>query len=184
MTQRDLEYDPALYQRDRGELDWDQRSISSAAVLSDSGAPTLYGSKSGFFTPEGRNSPAPQLGGYDQYMTHGPGGQLEHLPLLQSNESRPTISPQESTSSGLGYAQPVRYPSPPVGRMSPSQVQYPPSPVHQGSPSDGYREAPTHRPYHSQSGSQGTYPPQSYQRYPDQGPSRNIPERGSGGPKY
>jgi len=166
VDQRDLEYDPVLYQRDRGELDWDRRYMSSAPVLSDSSS-TLHASKSGFFARDGdgRNSPAPQLGGHDQYMAHGPRVQTEQLPLLQSTDSRPTSSPHESTGSLAGYAQQVRYPPPPIGRMSPSQVQYPPTPVHRGSPSDGYREAPTHRPHHSQGLSQETYPPQSYPRY-------------------
>lgn len=154
--------------------------MSSAAVLSD-GASALHASKSGFFARDGRNSPAPQLSGYDQYMARGPGTQIEHLPLLQNTDTRPTLSQHESTGSLPGYTQQVRYPSPPVGRVSPSQVQYPPAPVHQGSPSDGYREAPTHRPYHLQGGSQGTYPPQSYQRYTtDQGSSGNMPGRGPG----
>ncbi|KAF8520851.1 DUF221-domain-containing protein [Gautieria morchelliformis] len=177
VDQRDLEYDPALYQRDRGELDWDQRSLSSTTYLGD-GTASLDASKSGFFAHEGRSSPAPQPAGYNQYMTGGPGMQLEQLPLLQNTDSRPTISRQESTTSLPVYAQHVQYPSSPVGRMSPSQVQYPPAPVHRASPSDGYREAPTHRPYPSQ----GTYPPQSYRgQSSDQGPSGNMAGRRADG---
>ncbi|KIK61133.1 hypothetical protein GYMLUDRAFT_85115 [Collybiopsis luxurians FD-317 M1] len=33
IEQRDLEYDPALYRRDRGELDWDTRSMASTAFM-------------------------------------------------------------------------------------------------------------------------------------------------------
>jgi len=41
INESDLEYDPALYQRDRGELDWDRRSVSTVNMLDT--ASTLNG---------------------------------------------------------------------------------------------------------------------------------------------
>lgn len=65
--QSELEYDPVMYQRDRGELDWDQRSIASSNMLSDAG--TLQHQKSQFYTSStaGRG-PA----GYEKYLAQGP----------------------------------------------------------------------------------------------------------------
>ncbi|KAF8583815.1 DUF221-domain-containing protein [Ramaria rubella] len=186
VDQRDLEYDPALYQRDRGELDWDQRSMASTQFLSNAGS-SLHASKSGFFANNGRDSPAPQVPGYDQYMTKGPGSQLENFPLLQSIDSRPTISAHESTGSLPEYAQPTQHAFPPPGRMSPGGTQYPPPPAHRSSPSDGYREAPIHRPYPSQGGypPQGAYPPSGHRHYPsDQGPPSNLTGPGTGGQRF
>lgn len=54
INQNELEYDPALYQRDRGELDWDQRSIASTNILDN--ASIMTGKPSG----------------YDDYLAKGP----------------------------------------------------------------------------------------------------------------
>ncbi|KAG9055422.1 hypothetical protein FS842_002232 [Serendipita sp. 407] len=66
VDEKQLEDELAMYQRDRGELDWDQRSIGASTVLGDGAS--LHHSKSGFYAPSGRNVPA----GYDQYMQQGP----------------------------------------------------------------------------------------------------------------
>ncbi|OSC96340.1 hypothetical protein PYCCODRAFT_1479367, partial [Trametes coccinea BRFM310] len=42
VEERDLEYDPTLYQRDRGD-DWDTRSVSSSNLLADPKPPYLDG---------------------------------------------------------------------------------------------------------------------------------------------
>ena len=86
--QQDLEYDPALYQRDRGELDWDQRSVSSATLIDNS--------STAYLNPAGRAaSPAPsKLAGYDRYLATGPQPEIEmtrldydQQPLLQATVS-------------------------------------------------------------------------------------------------
>ena len=141
IDQSDLEFDPILYQRDRGELDWDQRSVSTA-LDSTVGFPT-----------GGRNSPAPSLAGYNRYLTHGPHGgseielsriDLDQQPLLPS-----TLVPGPGQSS---HSLPPGYASPQPPYAAPGTTQYPPQPAYHGrAPSnDGYREAPTHRPYSRQ----------------------------------
>lgn len=134
IDQNDLEYDPVLYQRDRGEDNWDNQSISSTNLLSDRGA-----------------SPAPTALGIghsqlDNYlnMAHpseyemsrlGPAEQ-DKLPLLNPNfngslydqrvnGSNPSFIPSPATPSAQ-YNQYPQYPN--VTRETP------------------YREAPTHRP--------------------------------------
>ncbi|PCH35801.1 DUF221-domain-containing protein [Wolfiporia cocos MD-104 SS10] len=92
IDERDLAYDPALYQRDRGELDWDNRSISSLNMLGMDNA-----SKAQLFAANGgRSSPAPsQVGGYNQYLARGPQADIELMrldydqqPLLNSAVSK------------------------------------------------------------------------------------------------
>ncbi|KAI0310225.1 hypothetical protein OF83DRAFT_1272590 [Amylostereum chailletii] len=58
IAQNELEYDPRMYQRDRGELDWDQRSMATTAYMSDAGS--AYPSKPGMFV-DGRASPRPDV---------------------------------------------------------------------------------------------------------------------------
>jgi len=142
----DLEYDPILYQRDRGELDWDQRSIGGTTLTGD--AKSLY---------TGRASPAPSAA-YDRYMTpmHHPGASsdielnridtnADRLPLLMSQqgyfEARPPSHPYQQPG---GFAPPPLPPGsiPQHPHMMQGQQgqQYSPAP-------SGYREAPLHRPY-------------------------------------
>lgn len=67
VDEQQLEMDPTLYQRDRGEQDWDTRSVAAGTVLGDGS--TLSHSKSGFYASSAsRDHPA----GYDQYMQQGP----------------------------------------------------------------------------------------------------------------
>jgi hypothetical protein len=66
INQNDLEYDPALYRRDRGELDWDQRSMASTNILGDN-ASTLQASKSQYYA-----NVSSKPSGYDQYLVKGP----------------------------------------------------------------------------------------------------------------
>ena len=63
--QSDLEYDPALYQRDRGEADWDRQSVTSVAILSD-------GPKSNYAASETSKNWA-----YENYLANGPAGASE-----------------------------------------------------------------------------------------------------------
>ena len=63
--QTDLEYDPVMYQRDRGELDWDRRSITSVAILSDG--------------PQSNYPPSviSKNWAFDNYLANGPGAPSE-----------------------------------------------------------------------------------------------------------
>ena len=64
-----------MYQRDRGEMDWDQRSVSSSNILSDTS--TLYSQnnnsniKSHFYSSStGGRAPS----AYEKYLANGPNG--------------------------------------------------------------------------------------------------------------
>ncbi|VDC05659.1 unnamed protein product [Peniophora sp. CBMAI 1063] len=160
----DLEYDPALFRRDRGELDWDQRSIATTAVLGKGGDnASLY-----------TTSKQP-FGGREQYLAHGPGAsEIERtrfdndkIPLLP-----PTLAYNQSSASLPGY--PPSRTGTPTPRLDPDELP-PPAPYqayasqsnvdlgsYQQYPPGVYqpayeREAPMHRP-------QGTYSPQGQQR--------------------
>jgi hypothetical protein len=149
VDQSDLEYDPALYRRDRGELDWDQRSIATAL---DS---TVNFS--------GRNSPAPSLPGYGRYLNQGPGRESE-IELVRLDADQQPLLPT-ALLSGHGGGQSSHslpgYNSPQPPYAAPAGAQYPPPPgiaYHGQVPSvDGFREAPTHRPYHGRVSSGYSY---------------------------
>ncbi|EIM85025.1 DUF221-domain-containing protein [Stereum hirsutum FP-91666 SS1] len=100
INQHDLEYDPAQYQRDRGELDWDARS----GVTAFSDGASLYPAKSvhGFYANERSASPAPSLPrvpGYNQYMQHGPMGSASEIELARLDDQQPLLP----RAPGLGY---------------------------------------------------------------------------------
>ncbi|KAF4563229.1 hypothetical protein EYR40_007061 [Pleurotus pulmonarius] len=125
IDQRDLEYDPALYQRDRGELDWDTKSISSFNMLND-GASHLQASKSMYYA--NANGSEPKLGGvsnYDRYLAQGPshGGfdsqdielsriPTDHQPLLPPNQT--AVYQQGGASRSSFYASDASLTSPPT----------------------------------------------------------------------
>ncbi|KAH9889394.1 DUF221-domain-containing protein [Cubamyces lactineus] len=176
VAERDLEYDPALYQRDRGD-DWDTRSVSSSNLLADP-KPSYLDS--------GRASPAPsKIAGYDRYLSQGPQPEIEMSrldtvsdvqPLLPNQQAPGYFDPQAAASrsnidlGGYGYA------SPPVSDSAATPL------MPAAYPNDAYREAPLHRPYPNQAYSssnqyvpqqyspQSQYPPQQYspQQYPPQ----------------
>ena len=145
VDQSDLEYDPVLYQRDRGELDWDQRSIATAL---DS------------VNFSGRNSPAPSLPGYGRYLSQGPARDSEIELVRLDADQQPLLLPT-NLMAGQGAGQSSQslpgYSSPHLPYAVPAGAQYPPPPgiAYQGRvPSnDGLREAPTHRPYHGRASS-------------------------------
>lgn len=134
IDQNDLEYDPALYQRDRGEENWDNQSISSTNLLSERGA-----------------SPAPTAVGIghsqlDKYlkMGHpseyemsklGPGEQ-DKLPLLDPNFNASLYDQRQNVSN--------RSFTPTPATPSTQYHQYPQYP--DTTRETPYREAPTHRP--------------------------------------
>ncbi|KAF8952519.1 late exocytosis, associated with Golgi transport-domain-containing protein [Flammula alnicola] len=120
IDQRDLEYDPALYQRDRGELDWDARSIASTVAFGD-GLKTHHA-----------NLSSKAFAGYDKYLTHGPGSTSEHEIELSQLDSmqEPLLSPHAMALHQQGFTS--------QQSLSPS---LPPSLHYNAS-----REAPLHRP--------------------------------------
>jgi calcium permeable stress-gated cation channel len=142
IDQNDLEYDPALYRRDRGELDWDQRSIATA-LDSTTGYPA-----------GGRDSPAPSLPGYARYLTQGPGADSEIELSRFEPDQQPLLPPTliagagQSSQTLPGYSSP----QPPQG-----VTQYPPPPgnAYHGrmTGNEGYREASTYRPHSRQESS-------------------------------
>lgn len=191
IEQRDLEYDPALYRRDRGELDWDTRSIASTAYMND-GAPVHHGhskSGSGFFAQG-----APPVPGYDQYLASGPGyhgaaastenfeltrieSQNEPLlgsrpPFLQSTSSLPSTPPQlyhDSPSESYSREAPIHRPQESYGYdISDMRTHASPAPM------SGMRSqspGPMHSPYMDSRGASPhqQYPPQQYPpQYPPQ----------------
>lgn len=117
IDQRDLEYDPALYQRDRGELDWDQRSIASTAAFGET-----------------NQSSAKALAGYDTYMAHGPGSTSTHEIELNRLDSMalPLLHPNSMGYHHQGFSS--------EQSLTPS---LPPSLYQQY---NGSRDAPLHRP--------------------------------------
>ncbi|KAM6502532.1 protein of unknown function DUF221 domain containing protein [Amanita muscaria] len=68
IDQNDLEYDPVLYRRDRGELDWDQKSMASVNVF---GSPDKFQSSRASLV--GSDNASVRVPGYDRYLTQGPG---------------------------------------------------------------------------------------------------------------
>lgn len=147
VDQSDLEYDVALYQRDRGELDWDQRSIATALDPSYSG----------------RDSPAPSLPGYGRYLSQGTGRESDIELVRFDADQQPLLPSALLAGHGAGPSSQSLpgYTSPQPPYAAPGATQYPPPPgiaYHAQYPSnDGFREAPTHRPYHDRASSGYSY---------------------------
>ncbi|KAK7045521.1 hypothetical protein VNI00_007353 [Paramarasmius palmivorus] len=136
IEQRDLEYDPALYRRDRGELDWDARSIGSTAYLSDTAS--LYGGGAPMGTPGAGGSTA-NLPGYDRYLAAGPG--TYELSRMDSQQE-PLLGGQDQHGNGI-YQNPIGYASRPSVLSTPALSYQDPM-------SEGFaRQAPVHRPQES-----------------------------------
>jgi calcium permeable stress-gated cation channel len=178
IIQQHLEMDPTLYQRDRGELDWDQRSVGATTILGD-GSHSLHHGKSGFYASHGatRNSP------YDQYRQQGPqrtgtpsggrlgvgtyemsrlGGSEANLPLLASH-STASLSAQTGNESyqSLHGRTPsagpnVAYGSTPMHHEAPTG-HYNQGSYHGRAPSAGFDQAVARSgsPYHSRPPSTG-----------------------------
>ncbi|EEB96781.1 hypothetical protein MPER_04025 [Moniliophthora perniciosa FA553] len=130
IEQRDLEYDPALYRRDRGELDWDARSMASTAYFNDAASSMHFGGGT------------PNLPGYDKYLVAGPGN--HYGPSTENFELARMDSQQEPLlgNSHL-YQNPSGYASRPSIPASPAMSYQDPS-------SEGFaRQAPIHRPQES-----------------------------------
>ena len=93
ISQNDLEYDPVLYQRDRGELDWDARSIASTNIL-DGPSPGFAHVRN-----HGSTSSLSKFGGYDRYLAEGPHGPGEIEMLKMDSMQEPLLSPRS-----MGFA--------------------------------------------------------------------------------
>ncbi|KAG6841425.1 hypothetical protein C0991_011319 [Blastosporella zonata] len=122
ISQNDLEYDPALYQRDRGELDWDARSMASTAMLDGpDSAKSQYHANSHSLS---------DLPGYNHYLAGG-----AHPHQQSEIELTKMDSMQEPLLNTRDYFQPG---------ASQLSLSIPPS-LYQD-PLGSSREAPTHRP--------------------------------------
>uniref|UniRef100_A0A0W0F0Y5 DUF221-domain-containing protein n=1 Tax=Moniliophthora roreri TaxID=221103 RepID=A0A0W0F0Y5_MONRR len=131
IEQRDLEYDPALYRRDRGELDWDARSIASTAYFNDAASTMQFG---------GPGGSTPNLLGYDKYLAAGPGH--HYGPSTENFELARMDSQQEPL---LGNPQLYQNPS---GYASRPSLPASPAMSYQDPSSEGFaRQAPIHRPH-------------------------------------
>ncbi|KIY50261.1 DUF221-domain-containing protein [Fistulina hepatica ATCC 64428] len=134
VDQNDLEYDPALYQRDRGELDWDARSMASTNILmerSASPAPSLPRNSS-FFASKEAGAPTSSLK-YEQYLSNGNSKQdMELLPIDSPNEPLLSARAQYYPVNELNYSQ--------------SAIQSPPSLYQEPMNTSQVRMAPLHRP--------------------------------------
>jgi len=138
IDQRDLEYDPALYRRDRGELDWDARSMASTAALLDS--PSLAPGKSQYYASETK-PPPPRLKGLENYLTSGPINAGSDIELARMDSAKePLLSPRTQYFQHQQAMASQHSVSP---SMSPS---IPPSLYQEPMGVGMTREAPLHRP--------------------------------------
>lgn len=136
INQRDLEYDPAQYQRDRGELDWDTQSIASSNFLGGMNDPVQRG-KTPFYANATNNLP-----GYDKYMA-GSTGPAENYELAHIDSPRePLLQPGtlEYYRQQQGFGSQQSLDSPVVGPAVPPGMYRDPG------LSGMTREAPVHRP--------------------------------------
>lgn len=202
VEQRDLEYDPRLYQRDRGELDWDAKSIVSQAYPSNPGDP-----RSGMMSPPPLPNKYPA--GYEEYMAGGPGGGMggggtpdviemsrmdtDALPLLsaplyyheETGDSMTNLQeyrdhpppPPLSQGAGLGYGRPGTSRTS-TGLSGGRDYGYPPRPP-SVTPQQSYSQSPpqTQYPSHSTSPRQ---PPSQQPQYMQTPPVPRHRDSGGG----
>ncbi|ELU41982.1 DUF221 domain-containing protein [Rhizoctonia solani AG-1 IA] len=173
VAEHELEMDTTLYQRDRGELDWDARSMTSTAILDDSAS--IHKS----------SKPA----GYERYMNHGPhqsnGSDIE-LSRLDSRDNvpllnRPGMTREMSQPSRLGREMDLGAAHPGMYRQESSAPPAPPGLYRQDSSvpmmhrQDSQQTAPMMYHQASHNGSEWSLPP-SYR-----GPSRQPSEQNMAG---
>ncbi|CAE6492579.1 unnamed protein product [Rhizoctonia solani] len=160
VAEHELEMDTTLYQRDRGELDWDARSIASTAMLDDSHS--IHGAKS---------KPA----GYERYMKHGVHHSNEsdiELSRLDSRDNVPLLNRPAMTRD-------MSLPSRPGSRLAREVdlgVAPPPGIYHHDSPPGMYRQdsAYSQAPMMYRQDSQQTAPTMYYQAS-HAGSERSLP---------
>ncbi|EMD32930.1 hypothetical protein CERSUDRAFT_118360 [Gelatoporia subvermispora B] len=108
VDERYLDQDLTLWQRDRGELDWDARSMSSMNLLANE-QPYIHHAKSQsqVWSSDGRASPAPpKVVGYDRYLAQGPQTEIELTrfepdcqPLLTAPQPQGYFDPNANRSA-------------------------------------------------------------------------------------
>ncbi|CAE6534118.1 unnamed protein product [Rhizoctonia solani] len=169
VAEHELEMDTTLYQRDRGELDWDARSIASTAMLDDS--PTTYTVKS---------KPA----GYEKYMKHGTHHSTEsdielarldsrdNVPLLNRPGMAREMSAPSRSMSRVASEVDLGVPTPP--QIYRQDLAYSQSPIMHRQ--DSQQAAPMM--YHQTSNSEWSLPP-SYHAPRRTGNDANMAGRGA-----
>lgn len=144
-TQNDLEYDARLYQRDRGEADWDSRTMGSttvygsdqASLMTPGNDPSQY-----FGSPLFEGSPAPTV--YDRYgnngySLHNPMSSRSDIELArvdtrqQEHDHYPLLVAAQQQSDYRAHAPQLSY-----SHQQLAENEYPPSVA---SPRMYYREA-------------------------------------------
>jgi len=178
IDQGQLEYDPALYQRDRGELDWDRRSIASTVMFD--GESTLQPAKSQYYA----NESTLQFQGRDRYLAQGPGA-IDHKSEFEMgamDSQEPLLSPrsleyqqQQALGTQQSFAASARssiysQDPPGIGQAPPHRLQERSSSPFQGDRAPAYSAElphqqgyPPQRTYSPQPGYQPAppgYPPQ------------------------
>ena len=109
-------YDPVLYQRDRGELDCDQRSMALTSL--DESSKSQYGASS------------PSLAGYDAYLNRGPTLNQHDIELSRMDTLQ----------------EPLLIPTPSMAFQQQQGFVSSPSLYYHNNASAVSREAPLHRP--------------------------------------
>jgi hypothetical protein len=139
-----------MYQRDRGDQDWDAKSTMSDAM---SLAPAKsYGGDGGAGAP-----PLPQLmPGYNQYLAQGPRTPDGASPAV-GNDDYELARFDTRTTDQQPLLAAAQYP----GMASTASLPAYPGAAGGGELGDGYREAPLHRPYPPSRDPSG-YPPTNY----------------------
>jgi hypothetical protein len=120
-------YDPVMYQRDRGELDWDQRSVALTLIDDPS-------SKSQYFA----GASSASVAGYDAYLNRGPNLVQQDIELSRMD---PLQEPLLRPSSSMAFQQQQGF----VSQQS-LNVASPSLPYYHNNASTISREAPIHRP--------------------------------------
>jgi len=173
IEQSDLEYDLALYRRDRGEADWDTQSVMSNNLLDRN---SRMDTKSVYYSPTIKQVPA----GYEQYMQYGPQQGAYELNRLDTVSNIPLLAAR--SQSNLPYER----------AGTPGAYDRPPS-AGSGGPPYGRTVTPQPGPPSSYfpSQQQQQYPPQQQPQYSTQqyaNPARSQSSLGyhqhtsSGGP--
>lgn len=174
INQNDLEYDPMLYRRDRGELDWDQRSMASTNMLDNA---SMINGQYGNSTTK--------LTGYGDYLQKGPAPgstfDIELGPIDSMKEH--LLSPRAMAfhEQGLESSQSLTSPGSLYQYANASATQrdlYRPGQERSWSPSPAYQSTdmlPPHSAasvYEASTDTHSThqYPPSQHQRQP----SNNI----------
>ncbi|KAL1745047.1 hypothetical protein HDZ31DRAFT_37333 [Schizophyllum fasciatum] len=128
IDQAQLEYDPALYQRDRGEQDWDAKSMTSTAILD---APSMYN-----YNPDSSQASL-HAARYQNYLAQGPSASEIELAHMDSPHE-PLLNPRAQFAAAGAHGSSLSVNS--LG--TPPSLYQEPMAAHSTA---GFREAPLHR---------------------------------------